>query len=115
MAQQVRSPGAIAPLGLVSGHRLHMAGVHEDHFHKACEDGEDRLPGHPGTLNGHMGAALLDKPIRQAPSIISHGRERATCLLLLLEEARYHGLGVHVETTATLIPDLHRVLLAATA
>ena len=35
MAQQVRQLGAIPDIGLVAGHRVDMAGVHEDHVHES--------------------------------------------------------------------------------
>ena len=115
MTQQVREPGTIARIGLVAGDGFDMAGVHEDHFHQAFENVEDGLPVHARTLDGHMGTARGDQPICPAQSIIRHGRECAPLLLVLFHEARHHRLAGHVEATATLIHDLHGVLLLATA
>ena len=92
-----------------------MAGVDEDHFPPAFEHVENGLPVHARTLDGHMGTARVDQPIRQAQYIIRHSRACAPFLLVLFHEARHHRLGVHVEATATLLHDLPGVLLAATA
>jgi hypothetical protein len=92
-----------------------MTGVDEENVHKTFEDVEDRLPVHAGTLDGHMGTALVQQPIRSAQQLIGHGRERAALLLVLLEEACHHGRGVDIEATATLVDDLPCVLLSATA
>ena len=69
----------------------------------------------PGTLDGHLGAALGDQPSREAPHSIGHGGKHAALLLVLVHEARHDRLGRHVEAPATLGPALQRVRLAATA
>src|SRR5437868_4806818 len=103
MAQEVSEPSTIARIGLVAWDGFDMTGMHKHDCQEPFEDVEDRLPIHPRTLNGPMGTARLDKPSRQAQYIIRHGGKRATFLLVLVEEACYDGLGVHVDTTATLI------------
>jgi hypothetical protein len=64
MAEEVREPGTITRIGLVAGDGFDMTGVHKEHCQQAGENVEDGFPVHPRTLDGDLGTARVDEPIR---------------------------------------------------
>ena len=115
MRQQFREPGGIVHVGLAPWHVLHMRGIRQNEFDLAIfEHMPDRLPVHARRLHGHVRAAVLGKPVRQGQKTLRGRRKRLHFRDDLAIDGephrRHHRLLVDIQSGASLIQKLHRVL-----
>ena len=117
MLQQLGDPLRVPDIALASRHALQMLGVDQQHREEAFQQIVNRLPEDPGRFHGHVGHPLGFHPIRQRQQVGSHRPPAAGQLVqatagLLPPPRRFHGLLVHIQTSTTTNPGLHRRLLS---